>query len=294
MWQQLLIIFQDSPWFFYIIVGILGLIVGSFLNVVIYRLPIMVENTWKKQCHELLAIEQPNLLKPSFNLVWPSSHCPTCNHVIRVYENIPILSYLFLKGKCAHCNTGISMRYPLIEGLSAIFTLLAAWQFGPTLVLVPVLIFTWSMLVLAVIDFNTQYLYDDITLPILWLGLLCNIFGMFTDLPSAIIGAMTGYLSLWSIFHLFKMVTGKEGMGAGDFKLFAAFGAWMGWQALPIIILLSSVVGAVLGSIFLLTQQKDRNTLIPFGPFLAGAGWLTLVWQTEVLNLYYRWLGFSG
>jgi len=285
-WYEFLKILQESSWFFYLLAGIFGLIVGSFLNVVIYRLPKMIEYSWRAHCQEMFNSQEIGKNDGHGNLFWPGSYCPICRNPISPLENIPIFSYILLRGKCKHCKTPISIRYPVVELASALLTLLVAWQFGPTGQFIAVMIFSWAMLALSVIDLDTYLLPDDITQPLLWLGLVCNLFGWFTDLPSAVIGAIVGYLSLWSIFHIFKLVTGKEGMGYGDFKLFAVFGAWMGWQALPLIILLSSVVGAIIGTVFLLARNKDRDTPIPFGPFLAGAGWLALVWQNEIMSAY--------
>ncbi len=285
-WYEFLKILQESSWFFYLLAGIFGLIVGSFLNVVIYRLPKMIEYSWRAHCQEMFNSQEIGKNDEHGNLFWPGSYCPICRNSISPLENIPIFSYILLRGKCKHCKTPISIRYPVVELASALLTLLVAWQFGPTGQFIAVMIFSWAMLALSVIDLDTYLLPDDITQPLLWLGLVCNLFGWFTDLPSAVIGAIVGYLSLWSIFHIFKLVTGKEGMGYGDFKLFAVFGAWMGWQALPLIILLSSVVGAIIGTVFLLARNKDRDTPIPFGPFLAGAGWLALVWQNEIMSAY--------
>lgn len=293
MLETILQTFQLFPWWFYLVCGLLGLAIGSFLNVVIFRLPVMLEHGWRKECRELLGVDDiPEQASSRFSLAWPGSHCPICKHPISPLENIPVVSYFWLRGRCAHCGTSISLRYPFIELFCAVFTLIAAWKFGPSASLIPVLLFTWALLALAMIDYDTQLLPDDITLPLLWLGLFCNVWGLFTDLSSAVMGAIVGYLSLWSVYHAFKLLTGKEGMGYGDFKLLAAFGAWMGWEALPLIILVSSLAGAVIGTLLLILKQQGRDTPIPFGPFLAVAGWTTLVWQSEFMSAYYAWMGF--
>ena len=265
-----------------IVVGILGLIVGSFLNVVIYRLPIMMEHAWQLECTKTTSTK-------SFNLNVPRSHCPHCQHQITVLENIPILSYIWQRGKCTACHQGISIRYPLIEALSACLAVITAWHFGFGWPLLGALVLTWALLASSMIDFDHQLLPDDIILPFLWIGLLCNLFGLYTTIESSVIGAMAGYLSLWSIYWLFKLATGKEGMGYGDFKLLALLGAWMGWQALPIIILLSSFVGAGVGILLMIFYAHDKNVPIPFGPYLAAAGWISLLWGdtlTQVLWSY--------
>ncbi|GAB1259437.1 prepilin peptidase [Aurantivibrio plasticivorans] len=274
-----------SPESLIFICFILGSIVGSFLNVVILRLPKMMENGWKEDCCDLLEIVQKD--KPSpYNLIFPSSHCPKCNHKIRAWENIPMLSYLFLRGKCSGCATGISVRYPLVELATGMLSGFAAWHFGATLAMLLVLVLIWSLITLTMIDIDTQLLPDNITLPLLWLGLIANCFELFVPLHDAVIGAAAGYLSLWSVFWLFKLITKKEGMGYGDFKLLAAFGAWLGWQALPLIIILSSFVGAAIGITAIIIQGRDKNIPIPFGPYLAIAGLITLFWGQEISRYY--------
>jgi leader peptidase (prepilin peptidase) / N-methyltransferase len=275
---------------------ILGLLVGSFLNVVIYRLPKMMEADWRQQCVDFLEADATlnttpttapsNTDKAPFNLVVPNSSCPHCGHKIKPWENIPIVSYLFLKGKCSSCSSGISLRYPSVELVTGLVSLAVISIFGATITGLAALAFTWCLIALTMIDFDTFLLPDDITLPLLWLGLICNSFGLFTDLSSAIWGAIAGYLSLWSVYKLFKLVTGKEGMGYGDFKLLAALGAWMGWQFLPQIILLSSLVGAVLGISIMIIRGRDKNIPIPFGPYLAIAGWIAFVWGNEINQTY--------
>ncbi len=265
----------------------LGLIVGSFLNVVIYRLPIMMQREWTQQCHDFLELEGENK-KPTdtFNLSQPASHCPKCKNKISAIENIPVFSYLIQGGKCKHCSTKISLRYPAVEIVNGILSLLITNQFGFTWLSLALLILTWSLIVLTMIDFDHQLLPDDITLPILWLGLIVNYFGLLTSLESAVLGAIAGYLILWSVYWLFKLLTGKDGMGEGDFKLLAALGAWLGWQALPQIILLSALVGAIVGSSLIIIKGRDKNIPIPFGPYLAGAGLIALLWGDQINQIY--------
>jgi leader peptidase (prepilin peptidase)/N-methyltransferase len=259
------------------VVFLLGAMIGSFINVVVYRLPKMMEQDWRQQCSQLLNPGATQTSTPLFNLAFPASHCPHCQHAIRWWENIPLLSYVYLRGKCANCQRAISLRYPLVELLTALLSTAVILQLGTGLAGISALLFTWALIALALIDFDTQLLPDDITLPLLWGGLLLNIFALHSHLTDAVIGAMAGYLSLWSIYWLFKLVTGKEGMGYGDFKLLAAFGAWLGWHALPMIILLSSVVGSVIGISLILFKGRDSQIPVPFGPYLAIAGWITLV-----------------
>jgi leader peptidase (prepilin peptidase)/N-methyltransferase len=266
------------------VAGLLGLCVGSFLNVVIHRLPKMMEREWQAQCADLRGEEATP--EAPLSLAKPRSRCPACGHQITALENIPVLSYLLLKGKCSGCGTGISARYPIVEILTSLLSAYAAWHFGPTLQTVGALLLLWSLIALSAIDFDTQLLPDSITLPLLWLGLAFNIATTYTDLNAAVIGAMAGYLSLWSVFWLFKLVTGKEGMGYGDFKLLAALGAWLGWSMLPAIILLSSVVGAVVGISLIVAARHGRNVPIPFGPYLAAAGGIALFWGPQLTRSY--------
>jgi leader peptidase (prepilin peptidase) / N-methyltransferase len=262
----------------------MGLCVGSFLNVVIYRLPKIMERDWEAQCAELRG-EEPHVLE-KFNLAVPRSHCPSCGHKITALENVPVASYLVLRGKCSACGTRISARYPLIEALSGLASAYAAWHFGFGLTAFAAMLFLWCMIALSFVDFDTQLLPDSITLPLLWAGLLLNLAGGFVDLRSAVIGAAAGYLSLWSVYWGFKAATGKEGMGFGDFKLLAAVGAWLGWQMLPLVVLASSFVGAIVGIALMLLARHGRNVPIPFGPYLAAAGVIALFWGTR-LNRYY-------
>ncbi len=274
---------------------ILGLLVGSFLNVVIYRLPKMMERDWQEQCKEFVsnnndiaAISTESEQQEPFNLMVPRSRCPHCDHQIKAWENIPVISYLILGGKCSGCKAKISARYPIIEIATGLLSAAVVFYIGFNWNGLAALVFTWSLIVLTMIDFDTYLLPDDITLPLLWLGLIVNSFGGFTDLSSALWGAITGYLSLWSVYKLFKLLTGKEGMGYGDFKLLAALGAWMGWQMLPQIILLSSLVGAAIGISLIVIRGRDKNIPIPFGPYLAIAGWIAFVWGDTINQTYLK------
>ena len=268
------------------LVVLLGLAIGSFLNVVIHRLPKMMEQDWQAQCAELRG-ESPPDQGEALSLAKPRSRCPNCGHQITPLEHIPLVSYLLiLKGKCSGCGTRISPRYPITELLTGLLSAFAAWHFGPTIQTVGALALLWALIALSAIDLDTQLLPDSITLPLLWLGLAFNLWTTFADLPTAVIGAMAGYLSLWSVFWLFKLATGKEGMGYGDFKLLAALGAWLGWQMLPAIILLSSVVGAVVGIALIVAARHGRNVPIPFGPYLAAAGVIALFWGQRITQGY--------
>ena len=273
-----------DPAVFALAAGLLGLMVGSFLNVVIHRLPIMMERDWAAQCAELKGEAAP-AFEP-LSLARPRSRCPHCGHLITALENIPLVSWLLLRGRCKGCAAPISLRYPLIEALTGLLFALAAWHFGFTAAGLGALVFVAALLALTAIDFDTQLLPDDITLPLLWIGLALNAFNVYTDLRSAVIGAMAGYLSLWSVYWLFKLFTGKEGMGYGDFKLLAALGAWLGWQMLPLTILLSSLVGAVVGISLMTFARHGRNVPIPFGPYLAAAGAIALVWGKPLTRAY--------
>jgi len=271
--------------FFIVLAGIIGLLVGSFLNVVIYRLPVMLQRSWRKECIEYLQMEAENEGEP-FNLSLPLSRCPKCQSPIKPYQNIPVISYVFLKGQCAHCKNPISIRYPLIEAFTATLSVLVAWHFGYTVQAGFALLLTWCLIALSFIDIDHQLLPDNITLPMLWLGLLLSLFGLYTDVNASVIGAIAGYMVLWLVYQAFKLATGKEGMGYGDFKLLALFGAWLGWQTLPMIILLSSLVGAVIGIAMIMFAKHDQNKPIPFGPYLAAAGWIALLWGNDLNRLY--------
>ncbi len=260
--------------FYALVALVLGLSVGSFLNVVIHRLPKMLERRWKADCADLTGTTLPP--EPRYNLVVPRSACPACGHAITAFENVPVISWLALRGKCSACKAPIPVRYPLVELLGGALALAAFWRFGATPTSVAATVFLWTLLALTCIDFDTQLLPDDLTLPLLWGGLLANLFGLFAPLKDAVIGAIAGYLALWAIYWLFKLIRGKEGMGYGDFKLLAALGAWLGWQVLPLIVLLSSVVGALIGIGLLLFKGRDHNVPLAFGPYLAIAGGLAL------------------
>jgi leader peptidase (prepilin peptidase)/N-methyltransferase len=300
------------------LVFVFSLLVGSFLNVVIHRTPIMLEREWREQAEQILSEgrtadggrSEPEKQKDAltgnhtppakYNLFAPRSACPSCGTMITASQNIPVLSYLFLKGKCAKCGARISARYPIVELITAVFSAAVAWKFGFTWYTGAALLLTWTLIALTFIDFDTQLLPDNMTLPLMWLGLLLSLaatipaIGLPVDTRSAIVGAAAGYLSLWSVYHIFKMITGKEGMGYGDFKLFAALGAWMGWQMLPLIILLSAFTGAVVGITLIVARGRDKNIPIPFGPYLAAAGWIALMWGDKLVSSYLRVSGIGG
>lgn len=297
-------VLEAWPAVLYIGTALLGLIAGSFLNVVAYRLPLMMERAWREQCAELAAEQGAPVstgatvalpaLSPDkrFNLAWPPSSCPSCNAPIKPQHNVPVLSYLLLRGRCASCGAAISRRYPIVEAVAALLGLAVAFTFGPTWQTAAALGFTWALLALTLIDLDHKLLPDSITLPLLWAGLILALFTvdgepLFTDLRSSVIGAAAGYLSLWLVFQLFKLATGKEGMGFGDFKLLAALGAWLGWQMLPLVILLSAAVGSVVG-IALIAGGRSRHQAIPFGPYLAAAGWIAMLWGEELVRGYQR------
>ncbi|WP_126453544.1 prepilin peptidase [Sulfuriflexus mobilis] len=290
--MQIITLLSEQQAVFITACFILGLLLGSFLNVVILRLPIMMQRDWQQQCSELLEVEnkQASEDKP-FDLVKPRSGCPKCGHRITALENIPVISYLFLRGKCSGCGIRISPRYPIIEVFTAILTATVAWHFGFSWQAGAAMLLTWALIALSFIDIDHQLLPDSITLPFLWLGLLLSLVPLFVDSHASLIGAAAGYLSLWFIYHLFRLLTGKEGMGYGDFKLLALFGAWMGWQMLPVIILLSSAVGAAVGISLILFRGRDRNIPIPFGPYLAAAGWIALLWGHDLTDAYLRYSG---
>ena len=305
--MSILDLISQNAAYFYGLVAIFSLLVGSFLNVVIHRLPIMMERAWREGLEEFNSLnETPNISKaetdPSdgeishvekpeepdvFNLAVPRSRCPSCNHEITALQNIPIISYLMLGGKCGNCKTPISARYPIVEFVTMVLSLVVAWQFGPTPQALLGIVATWFLISMTMIDFDHQLLPDTLTLPLMWIGLLAALMPVFADLQSSVIGAAAGYMVLWSVYQLFKLVTGKEGMGYGDFKLLAALGAILGWQALPMIILLSSLVGAILGIAIISMTGRDKNIPMPFGPFLATAGWIAMLWGETMTNWYY-------
>ena len=273
-----------SPPVFVTVAAMLGLAIGSFLNVVIHRLPRMMEREWQAQCAELRG-EAP-AAEPRFDLMRPRSGCPSCGHRITPLENIPLASYLWLRGRCSACRAPIGIRYPIVEAFAGVATAYCAWRFGFGYAALGAMLFTWCMIALAAIDIDTQLLPDSITLPMLWVGLVFNLRGTFVDLHSAVIGAVAGYLVLWLVYWAFKLATGKEGMGFGDFKLLAAIGAWLGWKMLPFVILASSFVGAVAGIALMVLARRGRDVPIPFGPYLAGAGLIALFWGKEIVDRY--------
>jgi leader peptidase (prepilin peptidase)/N-methyltransferase len=275
---------QHSPLSFVVFSTVLGLIVGSFLNVVIHRMPKIMEREWAEQCAALRGEELPPA--PPYNLVIPRSACPSCGHRITAVENIPVISWLFLRGRCSACGAPISARYPLVEVVTGVLSGFAAWHFGFGLAGAAALLLVWALVALTFIDFDTQLLPDDITLPLLWLGLLFNSANAFTDLKSAVAGAVFGYLALWSVYWLFKLIMKKEGMGYGDFKLLAAIGAWFGWIMLPLVILLSSLVGAIVGIVLMIAARRGRNVPMPFGPYLAGGALVALFWGEPIMRAY--------
>jgi len=286
---------MSEPVIVTLVCTLLGLVVGSFLNVVIHRLPKMLEREWDAQAADLLeqkgSADAVAKLRGTgsaarYNLVTPPSTCPRCGHRIRAWENIPILSYLFLRARCSACKAPISIRYPIVEALAGILSGYIGWRYGLTTATLGGLFLAWSLIALTAIDIDTQLLPDDITLPLIWLGLLVNLNGTFVPLQSAVIGAVAGYLSLWAVYWLFKIATGKEGMGYGDFKLLAAIGAWLGWKMLPVVILLSSLVGAVVGIGLIVFARHGRNTPIPFGPYIAAAGLIALFWGETINRTY--------
>lgn len=295
--MNLVELFIASPLLFVFTVALFTLLIGSFLNVVIHRLPIMLDREWRKQSQELLAT--PSLTSPEkplpekYNLVVPRSACPRCGTQITALQNIPVISWLLLKGKCANCKTPISARYPVIEACTALLSIAVALKFGSSLQTVAVLVLTWCLIALSVIDFDHQILPDQITMPLMWIGLLFSAINsqvLGISMHDAIIGAAFGYVSLWSVYKLYKLATGKEGMGYGDFKLLAALGAWMGWKMLPVVILFSSFTGAVIGIGLILIKGRDHNIPIPFGPYLAAAGWIAMLWGNDIVAMYLRLL----
>lgn len=280
------------PLAFIVIACIVGLLVGSFLNVVIWRLPKMLAREWRAQALDILGLPAEPAL-PTYNLLLPHSQCPHCDHRIRAWENIPVLSYVFLRGRCAGCAAPISQRYPLTELVCGVLSGFVAWHFGFGWPALMVLLLTWGLLAMSLIDAEHQLLPDVLVLPLLWLGLIVNSFGLFVPLTEALWGAVAGYLSLWSVFWLFKLITGKDGMGHGDFKLLAMLGAWGGWQILPLTLLLSSLVGAVIGLIMLRLRNAQTSTPIPFGPYLAIAGWIALLWGGQITAFYWQFVGLQ-
>ena len=283
-----------SPDVFIMVIFCFGLVLGSFLNVVILRLPQQLKAQWKNESEVFLGVAQEvkNEVQPINTLLWPPSHCTNCGQRIKPWQNIPVISYLLLKGRCNTCSHPISFQYPFVELFTGFVLAVTAAYSGDAINAIYAILFTLCLITLAGIDVNEKLLPDQITLPLLWIGLFANINGTFAPLPDAVTGAIAGYLSLWSLYWVFKLVTGKEGMGYGDFKLLAALGAWLGWQMLPLIILISSTVGAVIGIAAILLGGQDRDLQIPFGPFLAGAGWIALLWGDNIINWYFS--GFNA
>lgn len=285
------ILLESTP-LLYAGVFILGAMIGSFLNVVILRVPPLLEFDWRCQCRELLELESTDEAKPP-GIVFARSHCMKCGHGIRAWENIPLISYAALRGKCSACKARISPRYPIVELITAILFVVTIWHFGPNLQGLTALFLTALLIAMAGIDIDHQLLPDNLTIPLMWTGILISFWSIHTDLSSSVAGAIAGYLILWSIYHLFRMLTGKEGMGYGDFKLLAALGAWMGWQMLPIVVLFSSVVGAVVGLVLMGTGKLKKDKPMPFGPFIAAAGWIALIWGEQITDFYSRSGGFG-
>ncbi|HED15965.1 MAG TPA: prepilin peptidase [Gammaproteobacteria bacterium] len=284
---------QLNPGWFLTTVFILGLLVGSFLNVVISRLPLMLQREWHAQCQEILELEDSSEKPERLDLSRPRSHCPLCGHMITALENIPVISYLFLRGRCSGCRKPISIRYPIIELLTATLMLMVAWHYGYSYQTALALVLTCYLIALTFIDADHQLLPDVMVLPLLWLGILANLNDLYTNLESSIIGAVAGYLVLWILFQIHHRLTGKIGMGYGDFKLLAVIGAWGGWQILPVTLILSSLVGAAVGISLIIFRSRDRDTRIPFGPYLAAAGWISLLWGDDLTRLYLNWSGLN-
>jgi len=283
-------LFEQQPIIYFGTLFVLGAVVGSFLNVVIYRLPVMMQREWRHDCLEFL--EQPAAPEAEkFNLNTPRSRCGNCGHQITALENIPLVSYLVLGGKCAECKAPISRQYPLVELFTAIISVVVGWHFGVSLQALAALFLSWCLIAASGIDIGHKLLPDSITLPLLWLGILLSLFDVFVSLEASVIGVIAGYMSLWTVFMLFKVVTGKEGMGYGDFKLLAMLGAWLGWKPLLVVILTSSLVGAIVGITMIALKKTERSTQIPFGPYLAAAGWITLMWGNELMHLYFSLFG---
>ena len=289
--METILLLQANPMVFLGIIFILGLLIGSFLNVVAYRLPVMMEKSWQKECKDYLKLpdnSDPN--EPPFNLMHPRSKCQNCGHQITAWENIPVISYLILRGRCRSCQTSISAFYPSVEVVTGLLSVVVAHQFGVSLHTAFALIFTWALIPACLIDFRHMLLPDSIILPLLWLGLVININPLFTSLEGAVLGAAIGYLILWSVFHLFKILTGKEGMGHGDFKLLAMIGAWAGLASLPLVIVLSSVAGTIVGISMIVFGNHDKANPIPFGPYLAIGGWIALLWGPQITQQYLHFL----
>jgi leader peptidase (prepilin peptidase) / N-methyltransferase len=283
--------FEQYPALYLGTLFVFGALIGSFLNVVIYRLPVMMQREWRSECLEFLQ-QTPDAEEEPFNLGVPRSRCGNCGHQISALQNVPIISYLLLGGKCAACRTKISAQYPLVELFTALVSVVVGWHFGVSLQALAALLLSWCLIAASGIDIGHKLLPDNITLPLLWLGILLSLFDVFISLQDSVLGVMVGYMSLWTVFILFKLITGKEGMGYGDFKLLAMLGAWLGWQSLFVVILTSSLVGAIVGISMIMMKKTGRETQIPFGPYLAAAGWMTLLWGDQVMRFYGSLLQF--
>jgi len=292
--MEVIALLRENTTFFLIVVGLFSLLVGSFLNAAIYRIPIMLQQGWREECQELFGGDDNEISSESsqkFNLFVPRSQCPTCGHMITAIENIPVISYLFLRGKCSSCKTKISIQYPIIEILTALISVFVAYKVGFGWQTLAALLFTWVLITLSLIDAKTMLLPDNLTLPLMWLGIAVNYQSLFVDLKSSVLGAMIGYMSLWCMFHLFRLLTGKEGMGYGDFKILAAIGAWGGWQILPFTVFASSLIGAIAGITLMLVQGKKESQPIPFGPWLALAGFIGFIWRDEITLIMQNYYG---
>ncbi len=290
--MELMNLLKENSTAFLSFVGFFSLIIGSFLNAAIYRIPIMLQKEWREECEAMFGgDEEQHISKEKFNLFVPRSQCPHCGHMITAIENVPVLSYLFLRGKCSSCKTHISIQYPLIEVFTALLSVFVAWKTGFGWQTLAALFFTWTLITLALIDAKTMLLPDNLTLPLMWMGIAVNYHGVFVDLQSSVLGAMVGYLVLWSLFHVFRLITGKDGMGYGDFKILAAIGAWGGWQILPFTIFFASLLGAVLGILWMLIQRQKDSQPIPFGPWLALAGFIGFIWRDEVVQTMKAYFG---
>ncbi len=290
MFDHFIFLFEQQPALYLGTLFVVGAVVGSFLNVVIYRLPVMMQREWRHDCLEFLE-QSSDTESEKFNLIVPRSRCGNCGHQITALENIPLISYLVLAGKCSECKIAISSQYPLVELFTAIVSVIVGWQFGVSIQTLAALFLSWCLIAASGIDIGHKLLPDNITLPLLWLGILLSLFGVFINLETSVIGVICGYLALWTVFMLFKVLTGKEGMGYGDFKLLAMLGAWLGWKPLFVVILTSSVVGATVGITMIVLKKIERSTQIPFGPYLAAAGWITLIWGDELMGFYFTLFG---
>ena len=294
--MEVIALLKENMAFFLTVVGLFSLLIGSFLNAAIYRIPIMLQQGWREECQELFGGEaDENTVESSkkFNLFVPRSQCTTCGHMITAIENIPVISYLFLGGKCSSCKTKISIQYPLIEIFTALLSVFVAYKVGFGWQTLAALMFTWTLITLSLIDAKTMLLPDNLTIPLMWLGIAVNYQNLFIDLQSSVLGAMIGYMSLWSLFHLFRLITGKEGMGYGDFKILAAIGAWGGWQILPFTVFASSFIGAIVGISLMLIQRNKESQPIPFGPWLALAGFIGFIWRDEIIQIMSSYYGIT-